>query len=76
MIDWLREPDNRVRAAWGLLWFSLVGWLASHVLLVLTHPAGASSWVFHLLLALSWQAITFTALNIIISADVRREQES
>ena len=75
MIEWLRAPENRVRAAWWLLWASVVGWLATHVLIVLTKPAELSSWTGHLLLALSWLAITFTALNIIVTTDVRKKEE-
>lgn len=75
MIEWLRRPENRVRSAWVLFWVSIVGWLSTHALMLLTRPAGATSWVFHLLLALSWLAVTFTALNIIVTTDVRREQE-
>jgi len=74
MIDRLRDPRLRVRAALGLLVFTLAGWPATHVLIFLTQPPEAS-WVFHLLLALSWMALTLTCLDIVATADVRRTQE-
>lgn len=69
------SPTARVRFSWVLLIGSLIGWAASHVLLIVTHPPDASSWVFHLLLALSWFAITIGAVEALFTADVRREQD-
>lgn len=74
MIDWLREPDNRVRAAMWLLWACVAGWPTTHVLMVVTHPPEAS-WVFHLLLALSWLSLIVAALGVVVTTDIRREQE-
>ena len=68
------SPAARVRFAWGLLIFSLVGWPATHILMVVTDPP-ENSWVFHVLLAISWLAITLTAWDIVNTADVRREQD-
>lgn len=65
----------RVRGAWVLLVLCTIGWPATHVAMLMTHPPGASNWVFHLLLALSWFALILTALNILATTDVRREQE-
>lgn len=75
MIDRLRDPHLRARGAVILLCLTLVGWPATHVLIVVTKPPEAS-WVFHLLLALSWLALTLTCLDIAATTDVRREQES
>lgn len=75
MIAWWREPTHRVRAAWVLLIVTLCGWPATHVALLVLKPEGTDSWVFHLLLALSWLALTFTALDIIVTTDVRKEQD-
>jgi hypothetical protein len=57
-----------------LLVASLVGWPATHVLMVVTDPP-EQSWVFHVLLAISWLAITVTALDLLQTSDVRREQD-
>lgn len=73
MIDWLREPENLVRAARWLLVYSIAGQVVSHVAVVVLKPPEAS-WVFHLLLALSWQAVQLTALGIIVTTDIRKRQ--
>lgn len=73
VIDWLREPEHWVRVAWWVLAYAVVGQLASHALVVVLKPPEAS-WVFHLLLALSWQAVQFTALGIIVTTDIRKHQ--
>jgi hypothetical protein len=70
----LRDPAMRVRAAWVLLAFCLTGWPLTHVLMVVTKPPEAS-WVFHLLLALSWFALVLAALNIVATTDVRADQD-
>lgn len=74
MTEFIRNPRLRIRLAWALLVLTLVGWPTTHVLMLVTKPPGASSWVFHLLLALSWLAITFTATDILATTDVRKEQ--
>lgn len=74
MIDRLRDPHVRARSAVVMLCITLVGWPLTHVLIILTKPPEAS-WVFHLLLALSWLALTLTCLDIACTTDVRREQE-
>lgn len=66
------SPAARVRFAKWLLAFVLAGWAATHILMVVTKPPEAS-WVFHVLLAISWGALALTALDIIVSTDVRRE---
>lgn len=76
MLRKLLTPENRVRSATWLLVFSLLGWPATHVLMVLTQPAGFTSWTAHVLLAISWLAIIYSALDIIATADVRREQDN
>ena len=67
------SPAARVRFAKCLLAFVLCGWAATHVLMVLLKPPEAS-WVFHVLLAISWMALALTALDILLTTDVRREQ--
>lgn len=68
------SPQQRVRYAKFLLAFVLGGWAATHILMVLTRPPEAS-WVFHVLLAISWLALALTATDIILTTDVRREQD-
>lgn len=75
MIDWLREPAHWVRCAWWVLWYAIVGQIASHAAIVILKPP-ESSWVFHLVLALSWQAVQISALTVIVTTRIREEQES
>jgi hypothetical protein len=64
-----------VKGAWVLLVTALVGWPTTHVLMLMTSPAGFTSWTAHVLLAISWLAIIYTALDIIVTANVKRDQE-
>lgn len=75
MIEWARNPRNRVKAAWVMLWGSIAGAASTHTAILFTKPPGFTSWTAHLLLALSWGAITITALNIIVTTDIRDKQE-
>lgn len=68
------NPERRVKVARLLLWGSLAAWPATHVLMFITRPP-ESSWVFHVLLAISFLALVFTAWDIVNTTDVRREQE-
>jgi uncharacterized membrane protein YfcA len=61
------SPRARVRSAWALLVVSLIGWPVS----ALTFASGEPQVV----LGLSWFAITLTALNVVVTADVRKEQD-
>jgi uncharacterized membrane protein YfcA len=61
------SPKVRVRAAWGLLAASLVGWPLSALTLARDEP--------QFILGLSWLAITLTALDIVSTQDVREQQE-
>lgn len=74
MIDWLREPANWVRVSWWVLIYAIAGQLVSHPAIIVTDPP-ENSVVFHLLLALSWQAVQFSALTIIVTTDIRKRQE-
>lgn len=77
MIDHLRDdPHFRVRAAWYLLWLSVAGALMTHSAILLTQPQGFTTWTAHLLLGLSWFAITLSALILIVTTDVRDKQEN
>jgi uncharacterized membrane protein YfcA len=70
---WFRNPHLRIRLAWILLIGSLLGWPATHVL-ILTDPP-ENSWVFHVLLAISFFSLIFTAIDILATTDVRRTQD-
>lgn len=61
------SPAARVRFAWVLLVGSLIGWPLSALTLARGEP--------QFILGLSWLAITFTALDVLFMADVRREQD-
>jgi hypothetical protein len=74
MLDKLRSPEFRHKFAIGLFFASLVLWPLTHVLMVITDPA-ENSWVFHVLLAISWFAITLTAMDIMATTDVRKKQD-
>lgn len=74
MIDRLSDPKLRRSAAVVLLFGSLLGWPATHVLVIVLHPP-ESSWVFHLLLALSWFSLIWAAIGILVATDVRVQQE-
>jgi hypothetical protein len=67
-------PVARVKFARALLIVSLVGWPVTHVLMVITDPP-ENSWVFHVLLAISFLALIYTALDTLFTADVRKEQD-
>jgi hypothetical protein len=73
MIDYLKDPKNRVKAALWLFFGSLIlmvvnvglyalGLINDSILLLIT-------------LILSWLAITLTAVDILVSTDIRKEQE-
>jgi hypothetical protein len=68
------SPQRRHQLAWVLLVISLVGWPGTHILMVVTQPP-ENSWVFHVLLAISWLAITMTALDLLATTDVRKQHD-
>ena len=69
------EPQSRVLwAARGLL-TCMVLWPATHAAMLLFQPADLKTWAAHVLLAISWFAIITTFLDIILTTDVRTEQE-
>ena len=61
------SPQARVRFAWVLLVVSLAGWPLSAFTIAKGEPA--------VVLGLSWLAITLTAVDVLFTADVRKEQE-
>lgn len=66
-------PKLRVKAAWLLLVGSVVAMLAN-VGLFLADVITTDDLIL-VTLVLSWLAITFTALDILSTSDVRKEQE-
>lgn len=61
------SPTTRVRLAWFLLVASIIGWPLSAITFAAEEPPTV--------LGLSWFAITLTALDVLFTADVRRNQE-
>lgn len=61
------RPQHRLRLAWLLFVGSIVGWPVSALTVARDEP--------QFILGLSWLAITLTALDVIFTADVRREQD-
>jgi uncharacterized membrane protein YfcA len=68
VIAWLQRPESRVRVAVALLVASVVGWPLSALTFARDEP--------QFILGLSWLAITITAIDVLATTDVRREQES
>lgn len=64
-----------VSFSWAMIGICAIGWPVTHAAMIIEHPPGASGWVFHLLLALSWLAIVYSAVGVIVSVDIKREQE-
>jgi hypothetical protein len=61
------SPAARVKFAWVLLVISLIGWPLS----ILTVAKGEPPFV----LSLSWLAISLTAIDVLFTSDVRKEQD-
>jgi hypothetical protein len=64
---WWRTRGGRAQFGWILLILSLVGW-----------PISAVTWARHepqTVLGLSWGAITLTALDILLTAQVHKIQD-
>ena len=61
------SPTWRRRAALGLIVVTLIGWPASCLTVAKDEPP--------FILALSWLAITLTAVDVALTTDVRKEQE-
>jgi hypothetical protein len=66
---------RRVCLAVYLLIVCVVCWPGTHLLILVTKPNELNTWVGHLLLAISWLAILVTALDLILTADVRAKEE-
>lgn len=61
------RPAVRVKCAWGVFVVSALGWPVTAFTVFRDEPQG--------ILGLSWFAIILTSLDIIVTADVRREQD-
>jgi hypothetical protein len=61
------SPVWRLRISWFVLLLSAIGWPLSALTLAAEEPP--------FILGLSWLAITITALDVIVTSDVRAEQE-
>jgi hypothetical protein len=66
------EPEKRRRWAARIFTGSLAGWAASHIGLLLLPP-----WFFeHVLLGISWAAISLTAVDVLSTTDVRANEDA
>lgn len=74
MIEWIRNPEHRFRLAVRVSVATLIAWPSTHALMVLLDPP-ENSWVFHVLMAISFIAILYTCADVIATTDVRREQD-
>lgn len=63
-MNWIKDPNNRVKASWVLLIVSILGG-AYCTLFVAKDPFEK------VLMAISWLAITITCLDVIATTDVR-----
>lgn len=61
------RPKIRVRLAWVLLVGSLIGWPVTALTVAKDEP--------QFILGLSWLAISLTALDVLFTSDVRKEQD-
>lgn len=70
-INFLRrlDPERRLLVAVYLFWFSIAGGIYSCIWV-------ATNSYEKILMGISWGAITLTALDVIVTSDVRAEQES
>lgn len=65
------SSSNRLKFAWATLAVSLVGWPVSAWAIEVFPKAFE-----HIVLAISWLAITYTAYDIITTTNVREQVES
>lgn len=63
----LRDPQVRVNGAWILLGVATVAWPVTQLTIAKSEPP--------FVLGLSWFAIILTCLEIVMTADVRKEQD-
>lgn len=71
MIEDFKEwatPQRRVQGAVAVFWLSVVAWPLTSLTIFSKEPQGV--------LALSWIAIILEAVIIVITTDVRKEQDS
>lgn len=61
------SATNRVRFAWVLFICSVIGWPVTALTVFRDEPQG--------ILGLSWAAIALTAIDVIFTADVHKNQE-
>ena len=69
----LKDPKTRIKYAWVLLILSVVG-MFLNVALYLFKIIDESMLIL-VTLILSWLAITITALDVVLTADVRVKEE-
>ncbi len=65
-MNWLKDPKNRVKAAFYALTISVVAWPITSLTVFRNEPQGV--------LALSWLAIIIEMVIIAVTTDVRNNQ--
>lgn len=63
------SPEKRLHVSAYLFWISVIGGIYSVIWI-------ASGSYEQILMGISWGAITITCIDVIVSADIRAEQES
>ncbi len=69
----MKNPKTRIKYAWVLLIFSVIGMFVNVALYLL--KIIDENMLILVTLILSWLAITLTSLDVLVSSDVRKEQE-
>lgn len=67
MIGWAQDPTNRVKFAWGIVIASIVAWPVTAFTVFSKEPQAV--------MALSWIAIILSAVILLVTTDVRKEQD-
>lgn len=67
------SPRSRLRISWIVVVLTLIGWATTAALFILDHGFVLFEQVIN---AISWWALTYTALDLLATSDVRAEQES
>lgn len=67
MVGWAQNPENRVKLAWGIVIVSIVAWPITAFTVFSKEPQAV--------MALSWIAIILSAIILLVTTDVRKEQD-
>jgi hypothetical protein len=67
------SPRDRLRISWIVVVLTILGWLTTSALFIADHGFVLFEQVIN---AISWWALTYTALDLLATSDVRAEQEA